>query len=95
MKTYKEILEIKITGKSQKSVKIDRMNGSKKIGTIKVDIGDSVEIKANAKPVKGKNKHKMHAAKIEEIIGEFVKLQAYEEGEFWYKVSDVFWDETE
>jgi hypothetical protein len=78
---------------NEKSIKIEKIkeNGTVMKGKATVGIGDIVEIKDGAKPVKGKNKVNVAAAEIEEIKGDTVKLQAGEEGEFWYKVTDVYW----
>lgn len=81
----------KITGKEKKRIKIDRYSQQKGYLKTKISlgIGDLPDIKPNAKPVKGKNKFDVAAGTIKKIIGDFVLLDAGEEGEFWYKASDL------
>jgi len=84
----------RIPGKEKKKIKLEKINfdtGKVYKTKITVGIGELVDIKDGTKPVLGKNKYNVVAGKISRIKGNYIKLFAEEEGEFWYKASDLYY----
>jgi len=78
---------------NESSVTIDKMSVDGKVkGKIKVNVGDTVGFKAGSKPAKGKNKFDMEAGTIDDIKGDLVHINSDEEGSFWMRIDDLYWE---